>query len=59
LPFHGQWVERLNTDAAVYGGSGMGNMGAVMAEQVASHGRPFSASFTLPPLSTLYFQHAA
>ncbi|HEV8388926.1 MAG TPA: 1,4-alpha-glucan branching protein GlgB [Dongiaceae bacterium] len=58
LPFHGQWIERLNTDAATYGGSGMGNLGAVMAEQVSSHGRPFSASFTLPPLSTLYFQHA-
>jgi 1,4-alpha-glucan branching enzyme len=57
LPFHGRWTERLNTDAAVYGGSGMGNMGAVLAEQVSSHGRPFSASFTLPPLSTLYFQH--
>jgi len=59
LPFHGQWMERLNTDAAIYGGSGMGNMGAVMAEHVSSHGRPFSASFTVPPLSTLYFQHAA
>jgi 1,4-alpha-glucan branching enzyme len=57
LPFHGRWIERLNTDAAIYGGSGMGNMGAVMAEQVSSHGRPFSASFTLPPLSTLYFEH--
>jgi 1,4-alpha-glucan branching enzyme len=58
LPLHGRWIERLNTDAEGYGGSGMGNLGAVMAEQVSSHGRPFSASFTLPPLSTLYFQHA-
>jgi 1,4-alpha-glucan branching enzyme len=57
LPFAGQWSEVLNTDAATYGGSGMGNLGAVIAEQVASHGKPYSASFTLPPLSTLYFKH--
>ena len=38
---------------------GMGNLGAVTAEQVASHGKPYSASFTLPPLSTLYFKHNA
>jgi len=55
LPFGGTWVERLNTDAEAYGGSGMGNLGAVHAEQIPSHGRPFSAKFTLPPLSTLYF----
>jgi 1,4-alpha-glucan branching enzyme len=59
LPFYGRWIERLNTDAEAYGGSGMGNMGAVMAEHTPSHGNAFSASFTLPALSTLYFQHAA
>lgn len=59
LPFGGQWREVLNTDAAAYGGSGMGNLGAVLAEQVSSHGQPHSARFTLPPLSTLYFRHAA
>jgi 1,4-alpha-glucan branching enzyme len=57
LPFGGQWVERLNSDAESYGGSGMGNLGAVRAEQAPSHGRPYSAGFTLPPLSTLYFTH--
>ncbi|HWA50913.1 MAG TPA: 1,4-alpha-glucan branching protein GlgB [Dongiaceae bacterium] len=56
LPSAGQWSEVLNTDAAVYGGSGMGNLGAVTAEQVASHGKSHSARFTLPPLSTLYFR---
>ena len=59
LPFGGQWSEVLNTDAAAYGGSGMGNLGAVIAEPVASHGKSHSASFTLPPLSTLYFKHTA
>jgi 1,4-alpha-glucan branching enzyme len=59
LPFGDAWIERLNTDATVYGGSGMGNLGAVHAEQIPSHGRPFSAKFTLPPLSTLYFIHGS
>ena len=33
LPFAGRWREVLNTDAASYGGSGVGNFGAVDAEQ--------------------------
>ena len=55
LPMGGRWVERMNTDAEIYGGSGMGNLGGVEAETVASHGRAFSARFTIPPLATLYF----
>ncbi|RME63048.1 MAG: hypothetical protein D6782_11005, partial [Alphaproteobacteria bacterium] len=58
LPFGGEWHERLNTDAEIYGGSGMGNLGTVLAEAKPSHGRPYCASLTLPPLSTLYFTHA-
>jgi 1,4-alpha-glucan branching enzyme len=57
LPMGGRWSERLNTDAEIYGGSGTGNLGGVYAEESASHGRPFSARFTIPPLSTLYFSH--
>jgi len=34
-------------------------MGGVLADQASSHGRPYSAVFTLPPLSTLYFKHEA
>ncbi len=56
LPFAGTWREILNTDASIYGGSGMGNLGEVKAEAVASHGRPFSARITLPPLSTVWFR---
>jgi 1,4-alpha-glucan branching enzyme len=55
LPSGGRWAERMNTDAAIYGGSGTGNLGGVEAGEIASHGRPFSAQFTIPPLSTLYF----
>jgi 1,4-alpha-glucan branching enzyme len=53
VPKGGFYRERLNTDAAVYGGSDLGNMGGVMATQEPWHGRPFSMSLTLPPLATV------
>jgi 1,4-alpha-glucan branching enzyme len=55
LPAAGVWHEILNTDASIYGGSGMGNMGRVTASPQESRGRPASAVVTLPPLATLYF----
>ena len=33
LPFTGEWDEVLNTDADLYGGSGVGNMGVVTATE--------------------------
>jgi 1,4-alpha-glucan branching enzyme len=56
VPEAGRWVEVLNSDAAVYGGGGRGNLGFAETEQVASHGRANSLSLTLPPLSTLFFE---
>ncbi|MGL4232901.1 MAG: 1,4-alpha-glucan branching protein GlgB [Casimicrobium sp.] len=51
----GVWKETLNTDASVYGGSGVGNGDrAIAAEKVASHGKPFSIAVTVPPLATIY-----
>ena len=43
LPQAGRWNEILNTDAEGYGGSGVGNLGSVMAEEVPWHGQPGSA----------------
>jgi 1,4-alpha-glucan branching enzyme len=57
LPRAGTWAERINTDAPPYGGSGMGNLGAVRAEATGSHGKPASARITLPPLATLILRH--
>ncbi|NLG55131.1 MAG: 1,4-alpha-glucan branching enzyme, partial [Rhodococcus sp.] len=48
LPEPGRWREILNTDAAEYGGSGVGNLGAVMAASEPWHGRPASAQVELP-----------
>jgi 1,4-alpha-glucan branching enzyme len=50
----GRWVELLNTDAESYGGSGLGNLGGVVAEDQAWHGFPHSLPLTLPPLSAVY-----
>ena len=55
LPSAGTWREIINTDASAYGGSGIGNMGAVVAEAVPWHGRPYSAALTVPPLATVMF----
>ena len=54
VPTGGTWRELVNTDAEVYGGSGWGNLGGVVAEDVPAHGRPFSLPLTLPPLACLY-----
>ena len=55
LPRAGEWREVLNTDAAAYGGSGVGNAGGVEAEETrrgtASRGR---RSSTLPPLGVVW-----
>src|SRR5207302_10483970 len=56
LPRPGKWLEVLNSDAAIYGGSNMGNMGGVTAEEKTCHNQPASAEFTLPPLSILVFR---
>ncbi|HEY6774308.1 MAG TPA: 1,4-alpha-glucan branching protein GlgB [Oxalicibacterium sp.] len=50
------WAEILNTDAAVYGGSNLGNEGRVIVTDQPAHGYPQSAALTLPPLSTLVFR---
>jgi 1,4-alpha-glucan branching enzyme len=54
MPRAGHWREVLNTDAPVYGGSGVGNLGAVEAEAVAWHDQPYSAELTLPPLGVIW-----
>jgi 1,4-alpha-glucan branching enzyme len=54
LPRGGRWREVLNTDAAEYGGSGVGNSGGADAVEEPLHGRPFSAGVTLPPLATVW-----
>ncbi len=49
LPHDGGWHEVLNSDAAIYGGSGVGNLGRITASDGA-------ARVTLPPLATVMFE---
>lgn len=49
LPHDGVWAEVLNSDAEIYGGSGKGNLGQVVAENGAAH-------LVLPPLATVMLQ---
>ncbi len=55
MPLAGRWDEVLNTDAGVYGGAGIGNLGQARTRPEAAHGHAQSLLLTLPPLSTLYF----
>ena len=56
VPRAGMWQEILNSDAGRYGGSNMGNLGGVEAVPVPLHGRPYSLTITLPPLSVSLFR---
>jgi 1,4-alpha-glucan branching enzyme len=56
LPFAGTWDEVVNTDAVEYGGSGVGNLGAVTATDTPWQGRPASAELTIPPLAGLWLK---
>jgi 1,4-alpha-glucan branching enzyme len=56
LPFAGTWDELINTDATEFGGSGVGNFGAVVATDDPFAGRPASAELTLPPLAGLWLK---
>jgi 1,4-alpha-glucan branching enzyme len=54
LPSAGRWTEVLNTDAEIYGGADIGNFGGVDAVAEPWHGRPASASLSIPPLGVIW-----
>jgi 1,4-alpha-glucan branching enzyme len=56
VPWGGDWQEVLNSDASLYGGSGLGNAGAVHADSIGQHGRPCSLRITAPPLAMVAFR---
>ncbi|MGP9820493.1 1,4-alpha-glucan branching protein GlgB [Salinarimonas sp. NSM] len=59
VPEGGTWSEILNTDAQIYGGTNLGNAGAVRTEAIPAHGRSHSVGITLPPLAAVVFRHQA
>jgi len=56
VPHLGYWRELLNSDAKEYGGSGQGNIGGKIAEEVPFHGQPYSLQLTIPPLGIVFFK---
>ncbi|GEE02161.1 1,4-alpha-glucan branching enzyme GlgB [Gordonia spumicola] len=54
LPTGGVWREVLNTAALDYQGRGLGNLGAVDTVDRGAHGRPVSATVTLPARSSIW-----
>jgi 1,4-alpha-glucan branching enzyme len=56
VPRPGHYEEVLNTDAAVYGGSNVGNLGGMNAGEHAWQGRRYSLALTLPPLAAVFLK---
>jgi 1,4-alpha-glucan branching enzyme len=53
VPMAGDWLEVLNSDSGIYGGTNLGNGGSVHAQPVAMHGFAQSVELVLPPLAAL------
>ena len=56
VPEPGRYAELLNSDAAIYGGSNVGNLGGVGSEPVAAHGFDQSIRLMVPPLGCLFLK---
>jgi len=56
VPRPGHFDEILNTDALIYGGSNVGNLGGMNATEHAWMGRSYSLALTLPPLAAVYLK---
>jgi 1,4-alpha-glucan branching enzyme len=59
VPRSGRYTELLNSDAAVYSGSNVGNDGFIATDPIASHGYPDSLRLSLPPLGCLILKPPA
>ncbi|MGH9874379.1 MAG: 1,4-alpha-glucan branching protein GlgB [Pyrinomonadaceae bacterium] len=59
LPRPGTYRLIANTDDEIYGGSGVKLPKSIKAKEEPIHGQPYSATITLPPLATLWFEAPA
>jgi len=55
-PARGAWKEIFNTDAAMFGGSNVGNLGEVWTQDIPWQNRQCSLNIKLPPLAAVYFK---
>jgi len=56
VPRPGFYREILNSDAACFGGSNMGNSGGLPSDAKPWQGQPHSILIPVPPLAVLYFK---
>jgi 1,4-alpha-glucan branching enzyme len=56
VPRVGHFDEIMNTDATVYGGSNVGNLGGMNTSEHAWMGRSHSLALTLPPLAAVFLK---
>jgi 1,4-alpha-glucan branching enzyme len=56
VPTGGFWVERFNSDAVEYGGSGIGNLGGVPSRPLPNHAMPHTLTLRVPPLGCLILE---
>ena len=59
MPRAGRWIEKINSDALTYGGTGLGNGGSVIAISKDAAGQPAEVTLTLPPMATLILEFSA
>jgi 1,4-alpha-glucan branching enzyme len=57
VPWPGRWRELLNSDATLYGGSGIGNLSLTHTVPVAAHGKFQALNLRVPPLGVLMLEH--
>jgi 1,4-alpha-glucan branching enzyme len=56
VPYDAFYKEILNSDSEIYGGSNVGNLGGVEAEQFEYQQRPYSLVMQVPPLAAVVFK---
>jgi 1,4-alpha-glucan branching enzyme len=56
VPYDTPYREILNSDSELYGGSNVGNLGAVQSEEVGHMNKPYSISINVPPLAMVVFR---
>ncbi|MFO7537145.1 MAG: alpha amylase C-terminal domain-containing protein, partial [Chloroflexota bacterium] len=56
VPRPGQYQEILNSDATLYGGSGVVNPDPIQSEERPWHDQGHSIELTLPPLGVVYLK---
>ncbi len=56
VPHKGVYKEIFNSDSEYYGGSNIGNAGAIEADELPWMNQPYSINITLPPLAGVLFK---